>query len=369
MKIQAIELRRVSVPLITPFRTSFGVEPDRDAVMVRVITADADGWGECVSGSEPFYCSEYADGSWKVLEEHILPLLLSAGDAIDGLSVERILKPIHGHRMSKAAVEIAVLDAQTRAAGRSLQSFLGGTRELVETGVSVGIHDEIDALLATVSGYVADGYTRIKLKVEPGNDIEHVRAVHDLVGGRVRLQVDANCAYTRGDIQHLCRFDEFDLLLIEQPFEVDDLVSHAELRKLSSTPVCLDESIESLHILDTAIALGAVDVVNIKPGRIGGWIEAKRIHDRCVEAGLLLWHGGMLETGIGRAANVALASLPGFTLPGDLSASDRYFHQDLTEKFVLENGFLRVPTTPGIGREPLPEMLARFTKRVATIRP
>ena len=369
MKIRAIELRRISVPLITPFRTSFGVEPDRDAVMVRIITDEAEGWGECVSGSEPLYCSEYADGSWMVLEHHIIPRLFAASNDIDGLSVERILGPIDGHRMSKAAVEIAVLDAQTRAAGQSLQAFLGGTRELVETGVSVGIHDNIDELLTTVAGFVDDGYTRIKLKVEPGNDIEHVRAVHQMVAGRVRLQVDANCAYTRADIAHLTMFDEFDLLLIEQPFAMDDLVTHAELRKVSSTPVCLDEAIESLHILDTAIALGAVDVVNIKPGRIGGWIEARRIHDRCVEHGIPLWHGGMLETGIGRAANVALASLPGFTLPGDLSASDRYFHQDLTEKFVLENGHLRVPTTPGIGRAPLPEILERFTSRVTTFRP
>ena len=370
MKIQAIELRHVSVPLKTPFRTSFGVEPDRDAVLVRVITDEAEGWGECVSGSEPFYCSEYAHGSWDVLERHIIPMLLAAADnSVDGHTVEQILKPIDGHRMSKACVESAVLDAQTRAAGQSLSEFLGGTRDRVETGVSVGIHDTIDALLATVSGYVADGYSRIKLKVEPGSDIEQVRAVHALVGGKVRLQVDANCAYTRADIAHLCQFDEFDLLLIEQPFEKDDLVTHAELRRVSSTPVCLDESIESLQILETALALGAVDIVNIKPGRIGGWMASKRIHDRCVAEGIPLWHGGMLETGIGRAANVALASMPGFTLPGDLSASDRYFDQDLTEKFVLEGGHLRVPVGPGIGRVPLADVLERFTSRVTTIRP
>jgi o-succinylbenzoate synthase len=249
-----------------------------------------------------------------------------------------------------------------------MASHLGATKERVDSGVSVGIMSSIPALLDAVAGYLDAGYLRIKLKIEPGWDIEPVRAVRERFGDDVLLQVDANTAYTLADARHLARLDPFDLLLIEQPLPEDDVLGHADLAKVIKTPVCLDESIESARDAAAAIRLGACAIVNVKPGRVGGYLEARRIHDVCVAHGVPVWCGGMLETGIGRAANVALAALPGFTLPGDTSASDRYFTTDVTEPFVLEDGRLRVPTGPGIGVDPLPDVLADITTSVETIR-
>ena len=359
VSVDRIELRRIAMPLVTPFRTSFGVEDVRDILLVNVLGsvdgAEVSGWGECVALGTPTYSAEYVDGAQHVTEHHLLPRLattaeLTAGDA------GRLLAPVHGHPMAKGAIEAALLDAQLRAADRSFAHLLGvatspdGTPRRIPSGVSVGIHDSVDDLLATVQGYVDDGYVRIKLKIEPGSDIDHVAAVRDLIGPDTPLQVDANTAYRRTDGRHLARLDEFDMLLIEQPLPEEDIIGHALLAAEVETPICLDESLVSAAGTADAIELGACEIANIKPGRVGGYLEAIRIHDLCVERAVPVWCGGMVETGIGRAANAALAALPGFTLPGDISASKRFYAQDIvTSPIEIVDGHVTVPTTAGMG--------------------
>lgn len=360
MRLTGLELRRVSMPLVAPFRTSFGVETGRDVLLVRAETTAGVGWGECVAMAEPLYSAEYADGATEVIRRFLAPRLLAA-DHLDPQRVAPLLEPVRGHRMAKAALEMAVLDAWLRGRGQSFGSYLGATRDRVPAGVSVGIMDSVPLLLDAVAGYLDQGYLRIKLKIEPGWDVAPVRAVRERFGDDVLLQVDANAAYTLADARTLARLDDFDLLLIEQPLAEDDLREHAELATMVRTPICLDESIVSAKAAADAIALRAAQVINIKPGRVGGYLEARRIHDLCRAFGVAVWCGGMLETGLGRAANVALAALPGFTLPGDTSASDRYFNRDVTDPFVLDDGHLAVPTGPGLGVEPVPEVLAALT--------
>ncbi len=360
MKLTGVELRRIGMPLVSPFRTSFGTQTHRDALVVRVVTEDAEGWGECVAMADPRYSEEYVDGAVDVLRRFFVPAI-AAAPRLDAAAVATILEPFKGARMAKAALEMGVLDAELRAEGRPLSRELGAVHEQVPCGVSVGIMSSIPELLEAVGGYLDAGYVRIKLKIEPGWDVEPVRAVRERFGDDVLLQVDANTAYTIADARHLARLDPFDLLLIEQPLPEDDVLGHAQLARLIRTPVCLDESITSARSAAAAISLGACQVVNIKPGRVGGYLEARRIHDVCVANGVPVWCGGMLETGLGRAANVALAALPGFTLPGDTSASDRYFRSDITAPFVLEDGHLPVPTGPGLGVAPLADELAAVT--------
>jgi o-succinylbenzoate synthase len=360
MKLAGVELRRITMPLVAPFRTSFGTETTRDVLLLRAVTADAEGWGECVAMSEPLYSSEYVEAAANVLRQHLISRL-GAVPALDAALVAPALAAVKGHRMAKAALEMAVLDAELRASGRSFARELGAVRDRVPCGVSVGIMASVGELLDAVAGYLAAGYVRIKLKIEPGWDVEPVRAVRERFGDQLLLQVDANAAYTLADAQHLARLDPFGLLLIEQPLEEEDVLGHAELAKAVRTPICLDESITSARAAAAAISLGACKIVNVKPGRVGGYLEARRVHDVCAAHGVPVWCGGMLETGIGRAANVALAALPGFTLPGDTSASDRYYHADITEPFTLSEGHLAVPAGPGIGVTPLPEQLAAVT--------
>lgn len=359
MRLEGLELRRIAMPLVAPFRTSFGTERERDVLLVRAVGGDAEGWGECVAMGSPLYSSEYVDGAAEVIRRFLAPALVGAD--LDAWAVETRLAGFKGHPMAKAAVQTAVLDAVLRAAGLPLGGFLGAVRDRVPAGVSVGIMDSIPALLDAVAGYLDAGYLRIKLKIEPGWDVEPVRAVRERFGDAVLLQVDANTAYTLGDARQLARLDPFDLLLIEQPLAEDDLRGHAALAKLVRTPICLDESIVSARAAADAIALGACSIVNIKPGRVGGYLEARRVHDVCVANGVAVWAGGMLETGLGRAANVTLAALPGFTLPGDTSASDRYYARDITPPFVLDGGHVAVPTGPGIGVSPIPDILAEVT--------
>jgi O-succinylbenzoate synthase len=270
--------------------------------------------------------------------------------------------------MAKAALEMAVLDAELRRDGVSLAEYLGAVRTEVDCGVSVGIHEDPAELVEVVGGYLSEGYRRIKLKIEPGHDVEAVGAVRERFP-EILLQVDANTAYTLADATRLAKLDQFDLLLIEQPLPEDDVRGHAELARLLSTPICLDESITSSRSAGDAIALGACRIVNIKAGRVGGYLEARRVHDVCEAHGVPVWCGGMLETGLGRAANVALAALPNFTLPGDTSASGRYYAQDITEPFVLRDGRLEVPQGPGLGVTPLPEILDELTTSLTTERP
>jgi len=374
MHLTGLELRRIAMPLVTPFRTSFGSQTARDILLVGWCHDGADeptGWGECVAMSEPLYSSEFVDGVATVIERFLAPALAAAGD-ISAADVDRVLGPFKGHHMAKAALEMAALDAELRAQNHTLHQLLGGTRDHVPSGVSVGIFDNLDDLLTAVQGYVDDGYARIKLKIEPGWDIEPVRRVRDLIGDDMGLQVDANTAYRRTDIDHLCRLDEFGLLLIEQPMPVDDLLSHAALAAASTTPVCLDESIESLTQASDAIDVGATSVINIKPGRVGGYLTARRIHDLCRERGIAVWCGGMLETGIGRAANCALAALDGFTLPGDISASRRFWARDIVRDPIdVVDGLVAVPTAPGLGYDLDHDVLAEVTteRRMFTLHP
>jgi O-succinylbenzoate synthase len=361
VRLEHVELRRIALPLVTPFRTSFGIETERDILLVRVVGntggTSIEGWGECVALTDPTYSAEYVDGAEHVLVHHLLPrLAATALTGIEAADVGRLLAPVHGHPMAKGAIEAAVLDAQLRAADMSFAELLGtatgsdGEPSRIPSGVSVGIHDAVDDLLAAVQGYLDDGYVRIKLKIEPGADIEHVAAVRELIGPDVPLQVDANTAYRRTDGQHLARLDDYDLLLIEQPLAEEDIIGHARLAQEIDTPICLDESLVSAAGTADAIELGACEIANIKPGRVGGYLEAIRIHDLCLDRGIPVWCGGMLETGIGRAANAALAALPGFTLPGDISASTRFYAQDIvTEPIVVVDGHVRVPNTPGMG--------------------
>ena len=359
--LRAIELWRGGIELVSPFRTSFGTDTSRDLLYVRAVGEENAGWGECVAGTEPNYSSEYLENCVEVISRFLVPMLRADSTA---QSFIKIAKPIRGNYMSKACVEAALLDLQLRDQKISLAKFLGATKTSVPSGVSVGIQNSLDDLVRVVGQYLAQGYVRVKLKIEPGSDIELVRTVRKEFGDEIMLQVDANAAYAVADAMHLKQLDEFNLLLIEQPLPEDDLAGHVELARQIKTPICLDESITSFDTARGALDLKACSIINIKPGRVGGYLEAKKIHDLCVSRGVPVWCGGMLETGIGRAANLALAALPGFSLPGDISASARYFARDITSPFVIENGHIAVPNSVGIGVEPLPEMLLGF-KRAA----
>ncbi|WP_159500675.1 o-succinylbenzoate synthase [Microbacterium sp. 18062] len=346
--LDGFELRVLHLPLVSPFTTSFGTETVREVIVVRALTPDGDGWGEIVTQEAPLYSSEYTQGAWDVARRWLIPALLDRA-RLAPHDVAETLAPFVGHRMAKAGLELAVLDASLRAQGVSLGAHLGAVRDRIPSGVSVGIQSDPAALVEAVAGYLDEGYRRIKIKIKPGRDLADTAAVRAAFGD-IPLQVDANSAYTLADADTLAGLDDFGLLLIEQPLREDDLVDHAALARLLRTPLCLDESITSAKAAADALALGAAAIVNIKAGRVGGHLEAVRVHDLCRAAGVPVWCGGMLETGIGRAANAALAALPRFTLPGDVSASDRFYRRDIvTDPIVLDDGHVRVPTGPGIG--------------------
>jgi O-succinylbenzoate synthase len=367
-RVRAVELLLVDLPLVRPFRTSFGEVSDKRCVLVRVETDDAEGWGECVADSRPDFSGEFNEGAWLVLRDFLAPSLFRAGD-VDVAAAERAFADVRGNPMAKAALLDAVVDADLRASGTSLASWLGAERDRVGCGVSIGIAPSTDALLEQVSGYLEQGYRRIKLKIEPGVDVDRVRSVRDAHPG-ILLSVDANAAYSPTDVDVFRSMDDLGLLMIEQPLHHEDLLRHAELQALLRTDLCLDESIRSAADATTALELGACRIVNIKQGRVGGLLEAKRIHDLCLERRVPVWCGGMLETGVGRAVNLALAAMPGFTLPGDTSASARYFHEDLTEPFELApDGTMEVPMGPGIGVAPRPDRLQACVIRRELIHP
>src|SRR5258708_8641869 len=358
MKLDSVEMRRLRLSLVAPFETWFGVQTERDILLLKAITTDGEGWGECVAGEEPTYSSERVDGCKHVLIPHLLLRLLERS-SLQAEEVGPVLRPVHGHHMAKAAIEMALLDAQLRASGESFGAYFGAVRPAVDAGVSVGIHKTIPELLETVGDYLEQGYRRIKLKIKPGWDLEPVRAGRERFG-KVPLQVDANTAYSLSDAAQLALLDEFDLLLIEQPLPEDQVLAHAQLAKSVRTPICLDESITSARAAADAIALGACRIINVKPGRVGGYLEARRIHDLCASHGVPVWMGGMLETGIGRAGNVAMAAMPDLTLPGHTSASDGYDHRDVTKPFVLRDGRLDMPTAP----RPAASVAAEFLESV-----
>jgi O-succinylbenzoate synthase len=366
-QLEAVELRRISMPLAAPFRTSLGTESTRDILLVRVLGRDFEGWGECTAMDAPLYSPEYVDAAHDTMRRHLIPRLSAAMSRPFGEQVAPALAAIKGHRMAKAALEMAVLDAELSVRGESLAKRLGAVRESVPAGVSVGLCGSISELLDRVGTYLAHGYRRMKLKIEPGWDVEPVRAVRETFGDAIMLQVDANGAYSLADTEQLARLDAFNLLLIEQPLAEDDIAGHVALARLLRTPICLDEPITSAQVAQDAINRGACAVVNIKAGRLGGYLEARRVHDVCAAAGVPVFCGGMLETGLGRAANLALAALPNFTLPGDISASDRYYRRDLTRPFTLESGHIAVPTGAGIGVRPDPSILEECTTYVETV--
>ena len=367
-RVRSIELRLVGIPLVRPFRTSFGVETEKTCILARLETDGADGWGECVAGWDPGFSEEFNDGAWLAISEFLAPALLGAGD-IGSADLDRVFAPVRGNPMAKATLVNAFLDAELRSEGRSLADRLGAERDRVACGVSVGIAATTESLVEQVSGYLAEGYQRIKLKIEPGTDVERVRAVRAANPG-ILLSVDANAAYTLADLDVFLALDDLDLLMIEQPLHHEDLLDHAVLQAQISTALCLDESIRSAAGARAAIELGACRIVNIKQGRVGGLLEAERVHDVARAAEVPVWCGGMLETGVGRASNLALAALPGFTLPGDTSASARYFADDLTEPFVMApDGTMAVPSGPGIGVEPRPDRLAECTTRLERLEP
>lgn len=365
MRLDAVELREVALPLVSPFRTSLGTQTVRTALIVRVLTDEGEGWGECAAEDEPTFCAEYLPGAADVIKRFVLPALAPLD--LDPAAVAPALEHLRGHRMAKAAVEMAVLDCWLRSRRTSLAEHLGGVRRRVRVGVSVGIAETVDALLDTVDKHLTAGYARIKLKIEPGWDLEPVRAVRETFGAGLMLTVDANTAYSPGDLGHLAKLDAYGLALVEQPFAPDDLHAHAALAARMDTPVCLDESITSARDAAEAIRRGACSIINIKPARVGGYLEARRVHDLAQANGVPVWCGGMLETGLGRAANLALASLPGFTLPGDISATSRYYHRDITRSFVLDDGWLAVPAEPGLGVLPDEADLAACTTSMETV--
>lgn len=364
MRLTHLVLHRLQLPLAVPFRRAAGTEKHRSVLLVQAIGPDAHGWGECVAETEPTYTSEYTEGAVDVITRFLAPRL--AGRSICAVDVSPRLAAIKGNPMAKGGIEAAVLDAECRIAGQSLAAALGATVDRVPSGVAVGMYPSIGALLDAVAEYVDQGYQRVKLKISPEHDMAPVAAVREAYPS-LALQVDANGSYSRNDVAHLRQLDAFELLLLEQPLSDDDFDGHVLLGRHLTTPICLDESITSARVAEHAISIGACRVVNIKAGRVSGYLEAVRIHDVCVRMNVPAWCGGMLESGIGRAGNVALAALPGFTLPGDLSASARYFHSDVTSAFTLDDGYLRVPSGPGIGVVPIDDRLREFTVATTTI--
>ncbi|MDA8395983.1 MAG: o-succinylbenzoate synthase [Candidatus Dormibacteraeota bacterium] len=349
LRLEGARLRVVSLPLVSPFTTSFGTQTRREAVLVELYGEGMRGLGECAAGVEPGYSYETRETALEALRRYILPAVLGTDPSPPAQLAAR-WGWVRGHNMAKAAAEMAVLDLAGKVAGMSLAAILGGKKEEIPSGVSIGIQPSLPATLEVIGAYLAEGYRRIKLKCKPGYDLELAEEVRRAFPS-TPLMLDANSAYTLSDLERLRQLDRFDLMMIEQPLAHDDLVDHAALQAQIETPVCLDESVESMADLRAAFRLGSGRILNIKAGRVAGLMPALAIHDACLSEGWPVWCGGMLETGIGRAANLALASLPGFTLPGDTSASDRYFHQDILETpFRLSpQGTLTVPTGPGLG--------------------
>jgi O-succinylbenzoate synthase len=367
MRIEQIDLAVVRLPLIRPFQTSSSRKARLDHILVRVRADGVVGWGECASPSDPFYCPETTETCWHLLHDFLSPMVLGRDwSTIDELAA--LYGQVKGNGFARAGIEMACWDALARSKGLPLHRLLGGERSEILSGVSLGIESDLGVLFANIDQYLAEGYRRIKLKIAPGRDVDVVRRVRDRYPA-IALQVDANSAYTHDDAPTLRALDDFDLLLIEQPLAHDDIIDHARLQAELKTPVCLDESIHSAADARKAIEIGACRVINIKVSRVGGLLEARRIHDVCRARGVPVWCGGMHEFGVGRAANVAIASLPGFTLPGDVSGSDKYYQEDVVEPAVLaRDGAIAMFDGPGIGVEPVEDRVRRHTQRAATLR-
>lgn len=367
MKIDRIELRLVRLPLVHFFETSFGRSYDRPFVLVTVDGDGARGYGECVAEDNPYYTYETTETVWHVTTEFLAPRTLNVEFA-HPREVFGAFKAIRGHNMAKAGLEMAAWDLFAKQQGVPLSALFGGTLTRIKSGCSIGIQDSLDQLAAKVETELAAGYRRIKIKIKPGWDVDAVRTIRKRFGD-IPLMVDANAAYTIADADHLAQLDAYGLMMIEQPLDYDDLGDHATLQKRMKTPICLDESIKTVRAARDAIAMGACRIINIKPGRVGGHTESIRLHDLCAEHGIPVWHGGMLETGIGRAHNIHLSTLPNFSLPGDVAASKRYYSPDLIEPpiEVASDGTIGVPTSPGIGVTLVSERLERATLRTTSL--
>lgn len=362
MKITRIVARHVRMPFRHAFSTSRWTLTHKDAILIEATTdAGLTGWGECVALAYPDYCYESTAINALVLREYLIPLVLGR-ELADAQALWEAMSPVAGHRIAKAGLECAFWDLDAQARGQSLSQRLGGTRTRVETGVSVSVHDTPDALLRSVEGYLHAGYQRVKLKIKPGKDLVETALIRQHFPD-LKLQVDGNAAYTLEHLDRLAELDAYGLLLIEQPLGNEDIIDHVQLQQRIQTPVCLDESILSADDARKALSIGACRVINIKPGRVGGVRESVQIHNLCRAQGVAVWMGGMFETGIGRALNVAVASLPGFTLPGDISASAKYFEEDIVESpFVLNSdSTITVPAAPGLGIRVDARQLEKFT--------
>jgi O-succinylbenzoate synthase len=367
VRIDRLELRLCRLPLVSFFETSFGRSYDRTFLLVRLEGDGAEGWGEAVAEANPYYSSETTETAWHIITEFLAPRLL-------GVTFEHpreifpAFRPVRGHNMAKAAVEMAAWDLYARLRDQPLTRVLGGTRPRIASGVSIGIQDSLDQLKDKIARELDAGYQRIKIKIKPGWDLAAVDLVRETFGD-VPLMVDANAAYTLDDANHLARLDRHQLMMIEQPLEYDDVMDHVALQTAITTPICLDESIHTVRIARDAISAGACRIINIKPGRVGGYQESIRLHDLCAAHNVPVWHGGMLETGIGRAHNIHLASLPNFSLPGDIAASQRYYNPDLIDPpiVVAADGTIAVPDGPGIGVHIVAERVDRATLRAVSL--
>jgi len=369
MRIDSIILRELQVPLVRPFETSFGVTRDRRIVLAEIQSEGLTGWGECTAGERPYFSGESTDTAWQVIVNELGPMLASSEELEHGGSCPRIFKRVRGNRMAKATLENAIWDLEAQREGVSLSRLLGGVRDSIACGVSLGIQGSIPELLAIIEKELAAGYQRIKLKCKPGWDVEVFEKVRSRWPG-IMLSCDANSAYRLREADHLVTFDAFDLLMIEQPLWHDDFYYHSMLQKRLDTPICLDESIHNRRDALAAIEMESCKIINIKLGRVGGFSEAIAVHNAAQERGIPVWCGGMLESGVGRSHNIALSSLENFTLPGDVSASARYWVDDIIEPEVMVSslGEIEIPDIPGRGYEVRTDLVDRLTVRKETIR-
>ena len=368
MKVEAVTLRELRMPLKYFFETSFGRSESRRVLLVTAHCEGADGWAECVAGDGPFFSYEWIETAWATIRDFLAPALISVNLAAANES-NALMSHVRGHNMAKAALENALWDAEAKQKRQPLWKLLGGKLREINCGVSIGIQDSPEQLLSKIEGELAAGYRRIKIKVKPGWDVDILARIRNRWPG-ILLSCDANSAYRPTDLDHLRKFDDFNLLMIEQPLWHDDIFQHAKLQRLLKTSICLDESIRTVRDAEEAIELDACRIINIKVGRVGGFSEAIAVHNICERNGIPVWCGGMLETGIGRAHNVALSTLPNFRLPGDVSASKRYWAEDIVhpEIEVSPRGTISVTDAPGTGYEVKTDLINKLSVRTETIR-
>jgi O-succinylbenzoate synthase len=366
MKVESLTLREIQMPLVNFFETSFGRVYSRRILLVSMIADGIQGWGECVAGEDPYYSDEWIESAWVTVKHYLAPALLAANPQ-SGRDVPQLFSRIRGHRMSKAGLENLVWDLEARERQLPLWKLLGGTRKEIACGVSIGIQDSIPQLLERIETELAAGYRRIKIKVKPGWDLNVLEKVRSRWPD-ILLSVDANSAYTLDETEHLRKFDQFKLLMIEQPLWNDEIYLHARLQKSIETAICLDESIRHAREADFALEIGACRIINVKVGRVGGFTEAKKVHDVSQRHGIPVWCGGMLESGIGRAHNIALSTLENFRLPGDVSASKRYWKQDIIEPEVEvgSDGMIQISDAPGAGYRIREDLIEKLTVRKET---